>query len=270
MRFQSKLRHMTKKIRYIGLFLLILFFGQISMAQDTFDSYSDNSASGEVIYEKQKDLTLSYKDRRSTLGILFSINYENILPKDYISAISTKTYEAMMGSDAIKIAGAEFGVKYNFELGSLTGLVGYGMGSTSNEGSGVKDLKLSILKFDLNYAMDNLFDEPYVAPFGQIGAHQMIWTENSSDGSVYKEENTTLSWNYHFKVGLSFQLNWIEKAIDQNSPSESLRSSGLENTYLDIFYTSYAEPASVATTAGQEGDPNLKSDELGAGLKMEF
>lgn len=229
-----------------------------------------NQGGGSIVVEKRKDLTGSYKERRNQYGVVFAVNYEQFNPVDYVSVIQQGTYyDESMGSP-IPVIGLELGFKYNFTLGSLTALAGYGMGSKGNDGNGVDSMKVTITKLDLNYAMDNLFEEPYIVPFVQAGAHQMNWTERSYNGADLQEESTNLAWNYHFKVGLSFQLNWIERSIDPSTELDGLRSSGLQNTYLDLYYTTYMEPSQVAETADTEGDPNLASSAIGVGLKMEF
>jgi hypothetical protein len=108
-------------------------------------------------------------------------------------------------------------------------------------------------------------DEPFVVPYGQIGIHSIDWTEKG----LVNEESFTTDLNFHYKVGLSFQLNWIEKSIDPSSQEDSVRS-GLENTFIDVFYTSYAQPSQVAEVNGAEGEADLQSSQIGAGLKLEF
>lgn len=234
-------------------------------------SYSSSSSGrgDAIIVERMKDPTLPYKQRRNPWGVMFAVNYEQFSPVNYYSLILNKDYKTISGDKSIPLIGAEFGVKYNFSLGSMSALVGYSQGSIDNVSAGVDKITASITKADLNFALDNLMDEPYVVPFGQIGVHSIDWSEKSFVGAVSNEESFSTDWNFHYKVGLSFQLNWIEGSIDRSSQEDSVRS-GLENTYLDIFYTSYAQPAQVAEFNGAEGEADLQSDQIGAGLKLEF
>lgn len=225
---------------------------------------------GSIVLEKQKDLTGSYKQRRNQYGVIFSVNYEQFNPVDYVSVIQSGAYYDEAMGKPIPVLGAELGFKYNFSLGSLTALAGYGMGTKSNSGNGIDSMKVTITKLDLNYAMDNMFEEPIIVPFIQAGANQINWTERSYNGTDLQEESTNLAWNYHFKVGLSFQLNWIERSIDPSTELDGLRGSGLQNTFLDIYYTTYMEPSQISEAADSEGEPNLGSSAIGVGLKMEF
>ncbi len=222
-----------------------------------------------IIVERMKDLTLPYKLRRNPWGILFSINYEKFYPENYTSLILQKDYKTISGDKEIPMTGAEFGVKYNFALGAISALIGYSRGEVSNSSTGLNQINISITKADLNFALDNLMDEPFVVPYAQVGIHTVNWTEKSTVGANSNDESFSTDYNLHYKVGLSFQLNWIEKSIDPTSQEESIRS-GLENTFIDVFYTSYAQPAQVASANNAQGEADLQSNEIGAGLKLEF
>ncbi len=231
---------------------------------------ASSSGRGDLItVERMKDPTLPYKQRRNPWGVLFSINYEQFSPTNYQSLVLNQNYETMTDNKSIPLIGAEFGVKYNFSLGSISALVGYSTGKIDTPTASVDQISASITKVDLNMALDNLFDEPYVVPYAQVGLHSIDWTEKSLVGAVINEESFITKWNVHYKAGLSFQLNWIEKSIDASSQEDSVRS-GLENTYLDVFYSSYAQPSQVANVNGAEGEADLQSSEIGAGLKLEF
>lgn len=235
------------------------------VTEPTTVSESVASTEDEVIVERAEDFTLPYSERRGRWGIIFSVNYENYYPSEFFSVIQNDKYQFFLDKN-IPLAGAEIGLKYNFSLGSLALLAGYAQGSVDDMAGGIEDITVSITKAALNLSLDNIFSEPYVVPFVQVGVHTIDWSETGTT----LEERFTSEPNYHYKAGFSFQLNWIEKAIDSNSPGESLRSSGLENTYLDVFYTSYAQPAKIADTVGAEGEGDLQSAQYGVGLKLEF
>lgn len=252
----------------IIIFALFFVFSNPVKAQDFSDFTDNGSRGGEVIVEKQRDITAPYRERRNRFGIVFAVNYENFYPYNYFSIIQNDTYEHFLDQN-IPLVGAEFAVKYNFQLGSVAAILGYSQGKISDASAAVDEISAAITKLDLNFTLDTLFDEPYVAPFIQVGAHKIDWSETSTAGSVTKEESFTGEVNYHYKAGVSFQLNWIENSIDPSSQRDSVRS-GLENTYLDVFYTSYAEPAQVSNASGGEGEADLQSAAYGIGLKLEF
>jgi hypothetical protein len=252
------------------IFLIFILAAAIPLgvfAQD----YSDPISEGEVIVEKRTDLTLNYKERRSQFGILFSANYEKFSPDNYQSLILNQNFLDATGGDSIPVMGAEFGVKWNMDLGSVAALVGYGAGTYSNADQGIDEIKIKITKASLNLTLDNLMSEPIVAPYGQIGINSIDWSEASRDSTnEAKEETFTTDWNFNYKVGILFQLDWIERSIDPNTHTNGLRSSGLQNTYLDIFYSSYAAPSEVASVDGATGEADLESNNFGVGLKLEF
>lgn len=260
---------MSQKLR-ATLFCLVTIFGVNSFAQD----YSDPLQGDEITVESVQDLSTSYKQRRKDFGAIFSINYEKYYPEEHVSVIQNKSYEEISDSEPIPVIGAEIGVKYNFALGSLTGLFGYGVGHYANEAQNLDDASVRITKLDLNFAFDNLMSEPWIVPYAQGGIHQLEFEENSYTGTDNVIETLVAKPNFHYKVGMLFQLNWIENWIDPSTTSEGLRSSGLENTYLDIFYTgysAYAEPDPLVGALGSdEGEANLSSSGLGMGLKLEF
>jgi hypothetical protein len=256
---------MTKIILlFISVFISVI---QNASAQD----YANPVERGEVLVERPSNFSLPYKQRRSKYGVLFSANMENFKPEEYDSFIQNVNYEKLTEGKAMSLVNLEFGFKYNVAMGSASILAGYSTGKMSNDTTKLEELSINITKIDLNLALDGIMDEPYVAPYVQAGFNQMDWTERSAVGNTVKEENFTADWNYHYKAGVSFQLNWIERSIDPSSPEQALRSSGLENTYLDIFYMVYNEPPIVATIDnGGEGEANLQSSQYGVGLKLEF
>lgn len=252
------------------LILAVTNFGAFAFAQD----YSEPLEGDEIIVESKQDLTDSYKNRRKDFGALFSINYERYYPEEHVSVIQNKSYEEISDGEPIPVIGAEIGVKYNFALGSMAALFGYGMGTYSNENQNLNGVNIKITKLDLNLAFDNLTSEPWIVPYVQGGVHQLEWEEDSNTGSNNIVETLIAKPNAHYKVGVLFQLNWIENWIDPSTTAEGLRSSGLENTYLDVFYSgysAYAEPDPLVGALGSDdGEANLSSSGLGMGLKLEF
>ena len=106
-------------------------------------------------------------------------------------------------------------------------------------------------------------------PYGQVGMHQFSVEESKTTDSA--SGGTALSFNYRY--GLLFQIDWIENRIDNSAKGDQLRSSGLENTFIDVYFANYlaSRGAVDPADASNDGDPNLfSSGEMGIGLKMEF
>lgn len=264
------MRNLSTKAKYglaALLVLLEIFITKKVLAQD----YSKPVAAGEVIVEKPFDISLPYRERRSQFGILFSANYESFVPSDYTSLIQNKKFQDFTGDRSIPVIGAELGVKYNFVLGSVTALLGYGKGNFESPKNNINEMSVEIIKAGVNFTLDNLMSEPWVAPYGQVNVHRFGWKETSINASnQILEEAFTTDPNISYKAGLLFQLNWLENLIDPNTHANGLRSSGLENTFLDVFYTMYSAPNEIADVNGATGEANLESSAFGVGLKLEF
>jgi hypothetical protein len=222
---------------------------------------------GEVIVERPFDVNASYKERRQTNGVLFSINYEKFYPLDYISEYNDVFVESILDGTPINLIGAEIGYKYNMQLGSLGLLLGYAQGGGNSTSD--RSLAVSRTTVSANIAFDNYFDEPWVVPYAQAGISRfgLKETKPNSDGVSSSASNVP-----SYRLGLLFQLNWIENSIDPSSSGEARRSSGLENTFLDIYYISHLETSNSTATIdpNSTGEPNMRSNQFGAALKMEF
>lgn len=249
--------------------LFIIFILQVSTLNAAgFFEVSDDK--GGVIVDHQQNVFQPYVKRRTAIGLLFGVQMENYRPLEYKSLLLNKNFKDFSGGGTVPLMTGEFGLKYNFSMGSVAALASYGMGKYSNEVAGLNNFSLTVTKLSANFTLDAIMSEPYVAPYIQGGMHKFQVTEESTSGTTIGSESPETSWNMDYRAGVLIQLNWIEKSIDPNSHVEGLRSSGLENTYLDIFYASYAQPSEIAQEEGQSGEPDLASSHIGFGLKMEF
>ncbi len=250
--------------------IVTIFFSAMALAQD----YSDPAADGEIVVEKPTDLTQNYRQRRGRYGILFSVNYEKFSPNEYYSIFQQKTFEQLSDNQNMDLVSAELGLKMNFSFGSVAALAGYGQSEYTNDAKDIYSMDAKITKVSLNLALDNLMSEPWVVPYGQVGAHQINWEEQSYDSANnLVNQSVSTNWTYNYKLGLLLQLDWIENAIDPNTHINAIRSSGLQNTFVDIFYQSYGETNKVSKNSLNQTDPdgtNLQSDNFGVGLKLEF
>jgi hypothetical protein len=173
--------------------------------------------------------------------------------------------EDIAGSEAIKLTGLELGYKYNISIGSVAGLYSYSQGSVGN----TRTITLSRQALAANIALDGILEEPWVVPYFQFGVHQFSASEDN--GTTSESAVTGVSFNYRY--GLQFQIDWLEALMDSSAKADRLRSSGLENTFIDVYYVDHL-PSGAAqdpTVLGSEGEPNLlSSGEMGIGLRLEF
>lgn len=231
---------------------------------------SQQQGSGLVAVEKQEDFTKNYKERRGPHGALFSVSTESFYPTDYRSLFNDAYIEDIIKDDKINLVALEVGYKYNMSMISTALLGQYSQGSINGAvGADPRTIKIIKQGLSANLALDGILSEPWIVPYGQVGLHQFSIEESKSTES--QSSGTGLALNYRY--GLLFQLDWIENRIDKSAKGDQLRSSGLENTYIDIYFANYLasgnaiDPADAASV----GDPNLfSSGEMGLGLKMEF
>ncbi len=230
----------------------------------------DKVPRGSVVLESAPEYDLSYKNRRGRHGVLFSISMEKYYPLDYYSLFRDAYIENVTGENDIDLLAVEIGYKFNFALGSISVLGNIAQG-TAQEKKALITRSISVRRQGLSVglALDNIFNEPYVVPYGQVGGHQFLVDEHYGDES--DAITTSISTNY--KIGLLFQLDWIERAIDPTTHLRGMQSSGLQNTYLDIYMMAHQSSPDLfdPTVADSVGDPDMGNDpQYGVGLKMEF
>lgn len=260
---------------HLGVILVFLFTALHVNAQITV-----SNPSGRVVVEQPEDFTAPYKERRSQHAFLFGLHSENYYPFNYQSQFGSQAQsgnqfiEDMIGLDSIKLLGAELGYKWNISIGSISGLFDYSMGSANGTSTNPDDrIEVSRVALSANVALDGILNEPYIVPYGQVGVHQYNITEEQAIGGQIESRSGSSGPAFHYRYGLLFQVDWIEALMDQSAKIERLRSSGLENTFVDVYYSEYlpSSNAQDAANYGSEGSINTaSSSEIGLGLKLEF
>ena len=262
--------------RHLRFLLIISTLSVSALAQDSTNG-SQSSAngsqsstnSGSVLIETQDDYSLSYKKRRGTHGALFSVFSEVFDPYLYQSGYSDGYIGDFFGGVEFRLNGLELGYKYNVSMFSIAGLFSYSTGSGAKSDRSLQFTKQS---FAVNAALDAIFEEPILVPYGQFNINTFDIQEEKA-GSEDFAESTSPQFSYRY--GVLLQLDFLESMMDDGAKAERLFSSGLENTFIDIYYSEYiasssAQPFEEGVT-GQEGEANLESSgQMGIGLKMEF
>jgi hypothetical protein len=258
----------TVVLTLLLVFCLILF-AENSFGADTEDVPQDGKI--EVVYPA--DRLVPYRERRSDWGFTFGIQYEQIFPSSYKSQIDEFSYEEMFGTTSVDMIQGQLGVKYNFGLGSIGASAVLGAGSnysrevmnhlddpnTPAVEKPEADAKLQVTKIGaaITFVMDALFAEPYIAPYIEGQVFQLDWME-SALGVDSVSGQTQMSTG--IGAGLLIQLNWLDPA----AAFEAQNTSGLQNTYLDLYVSQYNGSSSSE-------DPNFQTDvNYGAGLRLEF
>ncbi|MCK6599257.1 MAG: hypothetical protein L6Q37_12905, partial [Bdellovibrionaceae bacterium] len=110
----------------------------------------------------------------------------------------------------------------------------------------------------INFYLDNMMSEPYIVPYLGLSLFRI----NSKEKIVPLEQTFESSSDLGnaLTIGILVQLNWIEP----ESAKEIYLNNGVENTYLNIFFSKYENP-------NNENEPSVQSDfNWGAGLRVEF
>ncbi len=261
-------------MKVFTLFSAIIFIFLANAQADIFEQTfgEEPLQQGEVVVERPIDLIASYKQRRTKHGGILSVNYENFYPLDYTSMFANSGYiENIVGAEPLKLVSIEAGYKRNIPLGSIAILAGYARGGSAASGdpSNSRSIEVNRTTVSANFAFDNYTEEPWVVPYLQGGIYNMAVTENFGD----TVNNDNSGYGFSYRAGVLFQLNWIENAIDPSTQTEGLRSSGLENTFLDVYFNSQmaSSGASAPDEANNEAQPNMSTGfDMGIGLKLEF
>ena len=248
--------HLSLRTKVCIWALATLLGPGMAFAQDDEVEVNDPNALVEV--HLNRDILAPYKERRQKHGIYFGIQYEPLILKNYVSTLQSGVkYGGLFGDDAISLIHANMNYKYNFDLGSLAIGADVGTGEVQGSRSGTATT-LSVTKYGLNlqYTMDNIWPEPYVAPYVGIN----IWQMDISEKNPTTSFSAATQIGYNYMIGVLIQLDWL----DRDTAKESTFSTGLENTFIDLYITQYAKTESAS-------DPNTETDlGYGAGLRLEF
>lgn len=219
----------------------------------------ENQASENHLVEVQvvQDSLAPYTERQQDHGFYFRLSSEELLLKNFISAIDGLEYSELLKDKPTRMALLNLEYKYNTGIGGFSFGVQAGKGNASDWASG-QERTLNITKFGLSgkFTADKITSEPYVAPYVGFTAWQLGIEEDSLAES--KSEVTGIGYNY--TVGLMIQLDWLDRETAKNTTF----NWGLENTFLDLYATQY-------TQSSGEDDPDTATDLiLGAGICLEF
>jgi hypothetical protein len=202
-----------------------------------------------------------YSVRRSKVGLEVGLTYSQFTPSNYRSsfaAASLTNYDDLYASANTPLLELYFNTKYNFPLGSIGGEFAYGMynNESDDDSFGELTLELQVIRLGAKFILDNLFYEPYIAPYASGGFYTVLFTESAASNSF----NGNTQPAPYFSVGALFQLNWV----DRSSAVESYAEAGIENTFL------FAELRTMMESSAVE-DPDFSTDPtINVGVSLEF
>ncbi|MCE3009415.1 MAG: hypothetical protein LW875_02230 [Proteobacteria bacterium] len=197
-----------------------------------------------------------YRERASSWSIIAQLQARSLKPENYRSRIGGETFQQSFGDHHVIIPTLSIGSQYNTSMGGFSLEGSYGVGSIESERIGARRLALSQYGLSATIVLDKLMPEPLFAPYFTGEVFVVSWEESDATTTVSGENSFALG----YRLGILFQLN----SLDSGTALVAFNSSGLENTYLDIF-------ASQTNTSNSSSDVQLKSPmTLGAGIRLQF
>ncbi len=238
------------KSRHWSRFLLvgILFLGVCSQASDE----------GLVEVEPSIDYLAPYLHRRPSVGILFAVGVEHFRPEKYRSVIDDNIYSTIYENKVIPLPEVSLTLRKNFSTFSMGASLDYAMGSVTMASTTKRELELIKKAGSLSLYLDGLWEDPYLVPFIKVQYFTTTYHETVNGASKAGQTSAAISPRF----GLMFNLNYLDP--DPNAARNGLRDSGLQNTYLSVYY-------SQNSTSNQSGDPDFESTaNWGANVVLEF
>ncbi|OQW52453.1 MAG: hypothetical protein A4S09_08855 [Proteobacteria bacterium SG_bin7] len=247
---------MKKNILFylLSLWFLPLAFGQTDGENSDFveEEYINYKTA-----EAPLDRLASYKERRMSTGAYLSIAYSQFRPFDYNPSFAAQDFDTLYGGDSSQMIELSFIYKINFALGSIG--LGFGVGYQKLESDlTYADSYLSVAptRIETIFSFDNLFDNPYIVPYGVAGLYTVYYREEQASSAF---TGTTEAAPY-FGGGVSFR-------IDGFMPEESFnayRENFQENSFVYLEVRKWIESANIQ-------DPNFATDfQFGGGVRFEF
>lgn len=223
------------------------------------------------------DSSVPYKERRGTIGTIFSLGVSTYQPTNYNPDFTRlQTFTEYYTAPQTPMPEFKFGLKLNMTFGSVGAELGGGFFSAKRDVAGSSaTLSFTPIFWGLFLNLDTLFAEPYVVPYGFLGGYSALYKETSGTLEVGEKLDassgqTLPRFGPYYGAGLLFSLNWL----DEETAYDGYMSTGLEQTYL------YAEVRQFGATLNNEDDNNAAlgkskgnfgSDfHVDAGLKIEF
>lgn len=206
-----------------------------------------------------------YRYRRPSWGKTFSLGMSTYNPKNYEPDFVAATFNDVYGNASMPMLDFMMTFKKNFPFGSIGIEASIGMYKNNSRSqvtvAGVPtavDSTLNIYPIAVGgiLTLDNLFYEPFFAPYAAGGVYTMFYRESRSTAAL--NGNTQVS--PYYAVGTLIQLDWLDRAAAR----EAYEEGGVENTFF------YLEARGFIQSKNKQ-DPDFSSTvHANAGLRMEF
>lgn len=210
------------------------------------------------ISEEPLERLAPYTERRMPTGGYLSFSYSQFEPQGYNPQYTTQTWDEVYKDLAKGIIDVTFQYKLNFFLGSLSLGFGVGLQSTESTDVSVVDSKLTLIPIRLEavFALDSLFSNPTLVPYGLAGAYSVY----------FKEEQATLSYTGttqaapYFGGGIMFRIDGFFPDDSFNAYKENFQ----ENSFVYLETRKWLASSNIQ-------DPDFSTGlQFGGGVRFEF
>lgn len=199
-----------------------------------------------------------YLERRGKWGSTLSLAYSAYVPENLESSFVAAGILQPYSKPTLPLVEAQYVFKRNTPIGSLGGELGLGYFSNSSSDTSISDssLQFKMVRLGVVAAIDTLYKEPFLVPYGSAGIYTIY----------FREEQNGISFNGNTQVapylsaGAMFLLDWL----DRDAARISYEDTGTQCSYL------FGEVRSMMKSAAEQ-DPDYSSAwHWNAGLRVEF
>lgn len=240
--------------------VVLVFMSALSCFARAEPIYVDEEFINYRIAENPLDRIPSYRDRRERTGLMLTLGYGQFQPLGYQPDNVVQSYKEVYSPQESGLYDVTLAFKLNFFLGSLSFGAGVGMASAvSSDIAAYGDTEVTFIphRLEITYALDALFPQPVLVPYGTIGAYSVYFSEKQGLTSFTGTTEAAM----FYAGGVNIQLDWL-------FPEEALsayKENGQEGTFLFVEGRKYLASAQVPV------DPDFETDVMwNGGFKLEF
>lgn len=199
-----------------------------------------------------------YRDRVSRWTHIIALHVDWYEPTQYLPDFSaTDSFEEAYGKGGITTFGVMYAKKRNLKVLSIGPEFGISLLKVNSKSDVVDStLEGTIFRVGARITFDQIFKEPYLAPYFTGGAYSLYYQESQANTAVHGFTEIA----GYYSAGLMLQLNWILSEESKKGYFEA----GVENSYL------FAEAKQILSS-GNDKDPEFGSElYLSVGFALEL
>jgi hypothetical protein len=198
-----------------------------------------------------------YKERRGKWGATLSAGYSAYTPANLESSFVGAGIASPYETTQMPLIETQVVFKRNFPFASIGGELGLSyMATNSTSGPVDTTLDFKMLRVGATIAIDSLFSEPWLVPYGSAGVYTIYFDESLS-GITFSGSTRVAPY---LSGGVLIQLDWI----DRTAARISYQETGTQSTFL------YVEGRTLIASSAEQ-DPDYSSDvHWNTGIRVEF